>query len=466
MREEVVGHRFSEFLAPDWKDQFTEKFPLFKEAGEISGVEFNMVRKDGTFRILQFNGKIGHDEEGNFLQTHCIMHDITERKRTEATLRESEEKYRSLFENLPSAFAYHRIVLDEEGNPADYIFLEVNSSFERLTGLKRENILGKRVTEVLPGIKEAEFDWIGVYGKVALTGETIHFEQYAEPLDRWYAISAYRPEQNHFVAVFDEITDRKAAEEEIYLLNRELEERVRRRTAELASANKELETFAYSVSHDLRTPLRGMDGFSKILLEDYSEALDERGKDYLERVQAAAERMGSLIDDLLSLSRVSRAKLRRMHVNMTTMAESIAQDLKQNAPDRHIVFEIRPGMEVQGDPQLIGIVLENLLGNAWKFTGNCDDAKIEMGILDAEETLEMGYADKSVYFIRDNGAGFDMKYVEKLFGAFQRLHSTAEFPGTGIGLATVQRIIRRHGGKIWAKGDVDKGATFYFTLAV
>lgn len=236
----------------------------------------------------------------------------------------------------------------------------------------------------------------------------------------------------------------------------ELEDQVAQRTIQLAAANQELEAFSYSVSHDLRAPLRSIDGFSRALLDDYSVQLDEVGKDYLQRVRAATQRMGQLIDDMLKLSRVTRSEMNFETVNLSVLAQTVADELQQAQPERRVEFVCMPGMTVRGDAHLLKIALENLLGNAWKFTSKREHAHIEIGV-----THKVG---ASVYFIRDNGAGFDMAYVGKLFSAFQRLHAMAEFSGTGIGLATVQRIIHRHGGRVWAEGELGKGATFYFTL--
>jgi len=239
----------------------------------------------------------------------------------------------------------------------------------------------------------------------------------------------------------------------------ELEQRVRDRTAQLEAANKELEAFSYSVSHDLRAPLRSIDGFSQALLEDYFDKIDEQGKDYLHRVRAASQRMAQLIDDVLNLSRVTRSEMRFEKIDLGTLVSKIRKELQERQPDRKVEFAISSGLVGRGDARLLRIVLENLLGNAWKFTGKHPLAKIEFGV------THVGHGhDKPVFYVRDDGAGFDMAYVDKLFVPFQRLHASAEFPGTGIGLATVQRIIHRHGGRVWAEGEVEKGATFYFTL--
>lgn len=259
-----------------------------------------------------------------------------------------------------------------------------------------------------------------------------------------------------FAAAQQEIARRRRAEGDVRRLNEVLEQRVAERTAQLKAINQELEAFAYSVSHDLRAPLRAMDGFSQALLEDYEAQLDAVGRDYLRRVRAASQRMAQLIDDLLKLSRLSRGELHCERVDLSALARDVVVELRQRQPERQVDVTIAPQLVVYGDARLLQIVLENLLGNAWKFTGKMAAARIELGVMEHEGQL--------TYFIRDNGAGFEMTYVDKLFGAFQRLHQNAEFEGTGIGLATVQRIIHRHGGHIWAESVVGQGATFYFTL--
>ena len=229
---------------------------------------------------------------------------------------------------------------------------------------------------------------------------------------------------------------------------------------ELEATNRELEAFSYSVSHDLRAPLRSIDGFSQILLEDYSGELDEDGKDYLSRVRTASQRMGRLIDDLLGLSRVTRGSMNRERVNLSALAEEVAEGLREARPERKVEFSAQKGLEVWGDRRLLRVALGNLIGNAWKFTAKEPEARVEFGV--DEELSARGRV--PVYYVRDNGAGFEMAYADKLFGAFQRLHGADEFEGTGIGLATVQRIVHRHGGRIWAESELGRGATFYFTL--
>lgn len=260
--------------------------------------------------------------------------------------------------------------------------------------------------------------------------------------------SPVRDAEGNIVAMLEivkDITERK-----------QLEEDLKRKTVELEALNKELESFSYSVSHDLRAPLRSIDGFSQALLEDYAENLNTQGKDYLQRVRTATQRMAEIIDALLELSRVIRSEIRLKQVDLSEMAQKIAMELQERRSERQVDFIITPGLIANGDARLLQLVLENLLGNAWKFTGKQQHAKIEFGVTEPEG--------ERVYFVRDNGAGFDKAYADKLFSAFRRLHSPKEFSGIGIGLTTVKRIIHRHGGRVWAEGEVGKGAIFYFTL--
>jgi PAS domain S-box-containing protein len=252
-----------------------------------------------------------------------------------------------------------------------------------------------------------------------------------------------------------DITGRHCAEEDLRRLNAELEEKVRQRTAQLEATSKEMESFGYAVSHDLRAPLRASRGFAEVLLEVHASQLDSRGQDLLRRACAATIQMERLIEDLLKLANVSRGGLQMDEVNLSSLTSDIAAELASSDPSRAVQVVIEPECMARGDQRLVRLALDNLLRNAWKFTSKRADARIEFGRSDGE---------KAAFFVRDNGAGFDMAYAKKLFGLFQRLHATCEYPGTGVGLATVQRVINRHGGQAWGIGEVNKGATFYFTL--
>ncbi|MBD2198121.1 MULTISPECIES: sensor histidine kinase [Calothrix] len=250
-----------------------------------------------------------------------------------------------------------------------------------------------------------------------------------------------------------EVQERQQAEKAVISLNQGLQ----RAIVELQAVNKELEAFSYSVSHDLRAPLRSIDGFSQALLEDYQDQIDDTGKDYLQRIRSATQRMGQLIDDLLNLSRLMRSDMQLETVDLSSLARRIGTELQESHPEQQVELIVQPGLTAQGDSRLLQMLLTNLLDNAWKFTSKHDRAKIEFGVIISKTGIP-------VYFVRDDGAGFNMAYTNKLFSPFQRLHRVDEFPGTGIGLAIVQRIVHRHGGRVWAEGLVEQGATFYFTL--
>ncbi len=270
-------------------------------------------------------------------------------------------------------------------------------------------------------------------------------------------LNAEQKRDEALAALRDSEAQQRLLAEELAEANRNLERRIRERTAELEAANRELEAFSYSVSHDLRAPVRRIDGFIHILLEDHGEKLDAVGRDALQRVGSSAQRMGELIEGLLQLSRLTRQEVKRENVDLTALAREIEQELRAVQPDRYVEFSAADGLRCTGDRILLRAALENLIGNAWKFTSGRAEARIEVGKTEDKDG-------NVVFFVTDNGAGFDMNCAEQLFGVFQRLHAQEEFPGTGVGLATVQRIVRKHGGRIWAKGVPNEGAEFFFTL--
>ena len=375
--------------------------------------------------------------------------EIIERKRAEEALNTSEKRYRELFENMIDGFAYCKMVF-EDGKPRDFIYLSVNHAFEMLTGLK--TVVGKRVTEVIPGIREGNPELFEIYGRVSLTGKPERFQVFVEALKIWFSVSVYSPEREFFVAIFDNFTERKNAEEKIRVLNEQLKHRV----ADLDVANKELEAFNYSVSHDLRAPLRHITGFMKLLQQRLGDRLDVETRRYMDTIYEASTKMSMLIEDLLNFSRLGRSEMQKRKVDLNTLVNEVIREIKEDLKERKIRFEIDELPVVLGDKSLLRQVFVNLLSNAVKFTSTRPQAEIKIGCKDE--------GDKFTCYVTDNGVGFDMKYADKLFGVFQRLHRQAEFEGIGIGLANVQRIIARHGGRVWAESVMGQGATFYFSL--
>jgi PAS domain S-box-containing protein len=410
--------------------------------------------KDGHLVQVEFVSNVYSVNSYNVIQ--CNIRDITERKRAEIALKEKVEDLRRLA-TVVSDSNDAVIMHDLDGK-----IMAWNRGAQETYGYTEAEALGKNVREIVAGPdREAALTLIQKIkqGEIVKSFELRRLAKDGRVLDVWLTTTLLRDVIGNPMAIATterDITQRKRAQEEIRELNAGLERRVIERTTQLEAANKELESFAYSASHDLRAPLRSIDGFSQILLEDYADKLDAAGQDALKRVRAAAQRMAELIDDMLKLSRLTRSEMRLETVGLSAMAHAVLDELQRTQPGRQVDCVIAEGIVAKGDTQLLRAVLENLLGNAWKFTGKQKNARIEFGMFQRDG--------ETAYFVRDNGAGFDMAFVNKLFGAFQRLHTAGEFPGTGIGLASVQRIIHRHSGRVWAEGALAQGATFYFTL--
>ncbi len=396
-------------------------------------------------------------------------------------LKESENKFHSLFSELSEGVALHEIIYDKKGKAIDYRINETNKAFGKILNIKSEDAIGKLSTE-LYGTEEAPF--LDIYAKVAETGNQIEFEQYFLPMKKNFHISAYCPRKGKFATVFSDITEQKQAEERLKKHREHLEEMVELRTEnlqrsqqalallledvnesraelhiankELQASNKELEAFSYSVSHDLKAPLRAIGGFAQILLEEEGDKLGDEGRDSLNIILKNVDKMAKLIDDLLKFSRLGRKKIHVSEIRTVSLVNNIIKELMEINPDRKIDFKLKKICNINGDNSLLTQVFSNLISNAIKYTRPRENAIVEIG--SRKEAGEV------IYYVKDNGVGFDMKYVDKIFGVFQRLHSNEEFEGTGIGLALVQRIIKKHGGEVWAEAEVDRGATFYFSL--
>lgn len=450
---ELLDRPIMDFVHPDSRAAVaTRVLHVLTEGGHAERMEEKFLRLDGSAidvevasMPLTYQGKAA---------AQVIVHDVGERNRANEALRVGAKRYRDLLENSHDLIYFH----DLDGNLKAF-----NRAAEKATGYTRQEAAGVLnlnslvapehlpfVHKVLRGLRE------GMAPPMSYEIDIIAKDGRRIALEVVSRVVRHDGQAVGMQGIARDVTERKRAQAEVNRLNEELEQRVRDRTARLETATKEMEAFSYSVSHDLRSPLRVIEGFSHLFLEEYGSQLDAQGRHYIERVKATGSRMGELISDLLALSRVARSALRRGRCDLSAFARSVAAELRQAAPDRDVTFEIAGGVVAEGDASLVRIVMHNLLENAWKYTGRQPRACIEfgVGVVDGER----------FYFVRDDGAGFDPRYAGRLFGAFQRLHPASEFEGTGIGLATVQRIVQRHGGRVWAEGAVGEGAKFCFTL--
>jgi PAS domain S-box-containing protein len=446
---EAIGGPIGLIVPPE---RSAEELALRKKValgGPVSQFETERARKDGTRLPVSLSFSPIRDPLGRIVGVSAIMRDMTERNEAEEKLRAASAYARSLIEASPDPL----VTISPQGKITD-----VNEATIKATGVARHELIGSDFSDYFTEPGKAREGYRRVFSEGFVTDYALTIRGRNGRLTNvLYNATLYRDARGTVLGVFAaarDVTENaqlKKAAEEIRVLNGALQ----RRAAELEGLNKELEAFSYSVSHDLRAPLRAIDGFGQALEEDYSGLLDEEGRRYLMRMRVGARQMGLLIDDMLKLSRLTRMEVSLVEVDLSAIAGEVAADLMREQGDRSVEFVIPPGVIARGDARLLRIALENLFENAWKFTATHPRARIEFGVRGEG---------KKTYFVRDDGVGFDMAYAGKLFGAFQRLHSSQEFPGTGIGLATVQRVIGKHGGRVWVEAEPGRGATFYFTL--
>jgi len=451
--DQIKGWGWIESLHPDDRERTAEVWRKAVRERSLYDIEYRLRRHDGEYRDVAVRGVPVLEGEGHIREWVGTCTDITQRKRAEEALQESENNFRTLANLVPQMVWMCT---------PDGLNIYFNQRWFDYTGLGPEQSYGRNwSTPFHPEDQQRAWD---AWNHATATGETYRVESRLRGTDgsyRWFLMRGLplRDEAGKIVKWFGtctDIDDMKRAEAEVRRLNDELEQRVIQRTAQLEAVNKELEAFTYSVSHDLRAPLRHVSGFSKMLTEDFGPQLPAEAQHHLQRIEEGTRRMGLLVDDLLNLARVGRRDLSLQVAGLRAVVDEVIADLKPELADRPIEWRIGELPYVECDPGLVKQIFQNLLSNAVKFTRPRQRPTIEVG-----QTQKDGV---SVIYVRDNGVGFSMKYADKLFGVFQRLHRSQDFEGTGVGLATVQRIIQKHGGRIWVEAELDKGATFYFTI--
>ena len=445
---EMVGKTVGE-LSP-FKDVVSNQAMLerLQQYGFVRYEDLPLETRDGRRIAVEFISNVYQADDKKVIQ--CNIRDITERKKAEMV----SIRLAAIVESSDDAII---------GKDMNSIITSWNRGAEKIFGYTASEMLGTSIKRLMPADRQEEEN--GILGKIKLGESVEHFETIRQTKDgRLINISVTASPIQDITGkvigvskVARDVSDRKAAEERILKLNAELEERVAERTSQLRAANQELEAFSYSVSHDLRSPLRHVMAFVELLRQDAGSSLSEQSLRHLATISRAAGQMGALIDDLLAFAQIGQAEMQKQEVNLDRLVQEVMGDAQSQAKERNVVWEIHPLPTVRADRALLRLVLVNLISNAVKFTGTRSEAKIEIGCAPSGDG-------ETVIFIRDNGAGFDARYAGKLFGVFQRLHTQEEFEGTGIGLANVQRIIHRHGGRTWAEGVVDGGATFYFSI--
>ena len=450
--DQALGHDLLEFIHPESHQLVILRIKALESATypvmRVPMVEQRYRRADGTAVPVEASATRIELEDGPAVLS--VIRDITDRKRVEEAFRRERDFTQKVIDSMPGVF----YLLDASGR-----FLMWNRNFEVVAGYSAEEMTKANALDFFEGNdKQLIHDKMRqVFETGQATAEATFVARNGTRTPYYFnGLRIAIDDRPALVGIGIDITVRKQAEEMVRRINEILEQRVRMRTAELEASNQELESFSYSVSHDLRTPLRALDGFSHIIEEDYGDRLDEEGRSYLRRIRTASRRMGNLIDDLLDLARIGRQELNPEEVSLGKLAEEVREALLEHSSGRRVTWDIAPGLTARADPVLLKVVLDNLLRNAWKFTAEQADARIEFGRC----RTEIGEA----FFVRDNGVGFEMAYIDKLFKPFQRLHDIKRFEGTGIGLAIVQRIVRRHHGRVWAESRPNEGATFYFTL--